>query len=54
MQGRRGGGTAADVDTNTHLARVAPIPRKKALAQIALAMGELRGNRLVGSRIIYG
>ena len=45
---------AADVDANTHLARAAPIPRKKALALIALPMGKLAGNRLVGSRIIYG
>ena len=31
---------AADVDANTHLARAAPIPRKKALALIALPMGK--------------
>ena len=50
----RSGGMAADVDANTHLARAAPIPRKKALALIALPMGKLAGNRMVGSRIIYG
>ena len=44
---------AADVDANTHLAR-APIPRKKTLAPIALPMGKIGGNRLVGFRIIYG